>query len=487
MRLPVGSQKIIRTSNARTLEVFHSFSRALCPHCRELVDAARVIRDGKVYLRKQCPRDGASEALIAGDAEWFLRMFHFTKPGSVPVAYSTEVKDGCPADCGLCPDHEQHSCLPIIEITNYCNLECPICIVRNANSYNMSRGELASIIDGLIEKEGWIDTINLSGGEPTVHPEFLALLDIAARPEISRVSVSTNGLRLAADYELCEQLARRGVYVNLQLDAMSDAALRRLRGPGDHLDARERALENLERAGVRTTIISTLAKGVNDDRIGECIDLLFEKDFILSLLFQPAAYTGLGGTHFHPHDPLDIVTIPDVVRAAEEQTNGRLKKSDFVPLPCSHPGCFGLTYLLKTSDGYVPFPRFVDLEAFLEIVANRGAIRPDAVFEDAMRDAIDDLWSGSGQIPDSERILAALGRALRSMYPEERVLELEERLRIGESCVKTIFIHAFMDEYTFEIDRIKKCCTHYALPDGRLMPGCAYNMFYRQNGGASPR
>ena len=75
--------------------------------------------------------------------------------------------------------------------------------------------------------------------------------------------------------------------------------------------------------------------------------------------------------------------------------------------------------------------------------------------------------------------LKALGKALRVMYPEERVLELEERLHIGEGCVKTIFIHAFMDEHTFEVDRIKKCCTHYALPDGRLMPGCAYNMFYR--------
>jgi uncharacterized radical SAM superfamily Fe-S cluster-containing enzyme len=218
---------------------------------------------------------------------------------------------------------------------------------------------------------------------------------------------------------------------------------------------------------------------VNDGQIGDCIRLHRVNDFILSLLFQPAAYTGYGGAHFGPHDPLDVITIPDVVKGAEEQTGGALVKSDFLPLPCSHPSCFGLTYLLKTDGGWVPFPRFVSMDAYLEMLANRGTIRPDADFEARMRSAMDDLWTSNAQLPDTPRILAAMKRALLLMYPEERVLELTERLRIGEGLVKTVFIHAFMDEHTFEVDRIKKCCTHYALPDGRLMPGCAYNMFYR--------
>src|SRR5205807_116778 len=142
-------------------------------------------------------------------------------------------------------------------------------------------------------------------------------------------------------------------------------------------------------------------------------------------------------------------------------------------------GCFGLTYLLKTDDGFIPFPRFIELDQYLEIISNRGTIRPDETFEGAIKTTIDQLWSSSGQIHDSDRILKTLKKALRLMYPEDRVLELEERLHLGEGLVKTIFIHAFMDEHTFEVDRIKKCCTHYAMPDGRLMPGCAYNMFYR--------
>jgi uncharacterized radical SAM superfamily Fe-S cluster-containing enzyme len=460
-------------------EIFHSFSKGMCPTCRELVDGARLIRGGKVYLRKQCPRHGRSEALISGDAAWFLKSLNYLKPSSVPHRHSTEVREGCPHDCGLCPDHEQHSCLPIIEITNYCNLECPICIVQNRYNYHMSREEFTATIDGLIEKEGVLDTVNLSGGEPTMHPEFLTLLDLAQRPEISRISISTNGLRMASDFAFCQELARRGVYVNLQLDALRNPELRVLRGAGDHHAARLHTLENLERAGVRTTIVSTVAKGVNDDQIGDCVRLLLERDFILSLMFQPAAYTGYGGAHFGQHDPLDTMTIPDVVHAMESQTDGMLRASDFLPLPCSHPSCFGLTYLLKTDEGLVPFPRFIEIDKYLEVIANRGTIRPDATFQGALKAAIDQLWSAAGQTPDGDRVLRTLKRALRLMYPEERVLELEERLHIGEGLVKTIFIHAFMDEHTFEVDRIKKCCTHYALPDGRLMPGCAYNMFYR--------
>lgn len=479
MQLPLTDPKFVSTADAAGREVFHSFSKGICPKCRELVDGVRLLRDGKVFLRKQCPRDGRSEALISGDADWFLRSLTFVTNGSVPLKHSTKVSEGCPKDCGLCPDHEQHSCLPIIEITNHCNLECPICIVQNKNNYMMSREEFAATIDGLVAKEGYLDTVNLSGGEPTVHPQFLDYLDLAKRPEISRVSISTNGLRIATDYAFCQELARRKVYVNLQLDAMRNPELRVLRGGGDHEAVKRRALDNLEKAGVRTTIVSTVAKGVNDGQIGDCVRMLYERDFILSLMFQPAAYTGYGGAHFGPHDPLNVITIPDVVRGMEEQTGGLLRKQDFLPLPCSHPSCFGLTYLLKTDDGFVPFPRFIELGKYLEIISNRGTIRPDEGFESTLKETIDQLWTSNAAIPDSAKILGTLKKALRLMYPEDRVLELEERLHLGEGLVKTIFIHAFMDEHTFEVDRIKKCCTHYAMPDGRLMPGCAYNMFYR--------
>jgi uncharacterized radical SAM superfamily Fe-S cluster-containing enzyme len=177
-----------------------------------------------------------------------------------------------------------------------------------------------------------------------------------------------------------------------------------------------------------------------------------------------------------------VLTIPDVIRGCEEQTAGLLRRTDFLPMPCSHPSCFGLTYLLKTEGGFVPFPRFVELESFLDVLANRGTIHPDDRFAQTMQATINQLWSSAGQVPDSGRILRTLKRALRLMYPEDRVLRLEERLAIGEGLVKTIFIHGFMDPHTFELERARKCCTHYALPDGRLMPACVFNVFFRGKG-----
>jgi uncharacterized radical SAM superfamily Fe-S cluster-containing enzyme len=484
VQLPLLDPRFVRMPDVGEREIFHSFTKGLCPSCRKLIDGQRILRGGKVYMRKQCPEHGTSEALISGDADWFLRSLTFVKEGSVPIKHSTDVAKGCPDDCGLCPDHEQHTCLPIIEITNHCNLECPICIVQNNDNYHMTREEYVRILDGLVEKEGTIETMNLSGGEPTIHPDFLELLDLAvARKEIARVSVSTHGLRFATDYAFCEEIAKRGVYISLQLDARDNKSLQILRGGGNHRAAKEKALRNLEKAGVRTTIVATVARGVNDKNVGELVRLLYEHDFILSLTFQPAAYVGHGGGTFGIHDPKDVLTIPDVVRLMEEQTDGLLRKDDFLPLPCSHPGCFGLTYLLKTEEGFVPFPRFLDLSRYLQIISNRGTIRPDDEFEGAMRETIDEMWTGANQVPDSGKILKTLKRAIMLMYPEERALEVQERMRIGEGLVKTIFIHAFMDPHTFEVDRIKKCCTHYALPDGRLIPGCAYNNLYRDKDG----
>ncbi len=441
----------------------------------------RVIRDGKVYLRKQCPSHGQSEALISGDVDWFLKSLTYIKEGSIPLQTSTEVKHGCPDDCGLCPDHEQHSCLPIIEITNHCNLECPICIVQNRHNYSMTKEEFGNILDGLIKKEGVLETINLSGGEPTMHPDFLEFLDMArARKEISRVSISTNGLRVATDYAFCEELAKRKVYVSLQLDALSNPALRVLRGGGDQRAAKDRALANLEKAGVRTTIVSTVAKGINDDHIGECIKLLYERDFILSLTFQPAAYTGYGGDHFAPHNPMDVITIPDVVRAAEEQTGGALDGQGLPAAALLAPELLR-PHLPAQDRGRLhalpPLPRAGPLPG--DHLQPRHHPPRRAVRGRHPRHHRRDVDQRRPGARRRRRSSAASSARIHLMYPEDRALELEERLQIGEGLVKTVFIHAFMDVHTFEVDRIKKCCTHYALPDGRLMPGCAYNLLYR--------
>lgn len=456
-----------------------AWSRAVCPSCHELVDAARVRRDGKILLRKRCPDHGTSEALICDDADWYAAALRVSSEGRRPLRFATEQRDGCPQDCGLCPDHEQHTCLPIIEITDRCDLDCPICLVRDAGHGHMSVRDFGRIIQGLVDTEGQVDIVNLSGGEPTLHPDLDALLDLADRPEVGRISISTNGRRLARDPALRRDLARRGVYVNLQFDGLDATATHALRQAHDDPDLKLSLLDALQADGVATTLTCTVARGVNEELLGDGLRLLLERSNVLSLMVQPAAYTGAGGGSFAPHDPMDIVTIPEVARRLAEASDGLLKADDFLPMPCSHPACFALTYLLRTDDGFVPLPRFVDPERYLRLVRNRGTLNPDADFEAQMTATIDDLWCSSGQIPDCDRVLGALKQATTALYPTERSMRPRERIKIGEQHVKSVFIHAFMDDHTFEVERVRKCCHQYALADGRLMPACSFNAFFR--------
>ncbi|MBK9032723.1 MAG: radical SAM protein [Myxococcales bacterium] len=270
-----------------------------CPSCLALVEAEVVIRAGKVYFAKDCRACGPSEALVSEDAAYYARAYAFARAGTEPLEFRGTVAQGCPTDCGTCGDHEQHTCLPIIEITDHCNLECPVCIVDNQYSTHLAPATFAKMIDGLVAAEGQCESVALSGGEPTSHPQLLELIKIATRPEIGRVVVITNGLRARP----------------------ADPA---------HLRRHPRRQRPPDRPGGRAL----------DQRAPH----------ILSLNFQPMAYTGHGGGAF-AHDPMDRLTIPGVIRKMDEQSGGAVRYLDFFPLPCSHPQCVSLTYLLRLNDG----------------------------------------------------------------------------------------------------------------------------------------
>lgn len=464
---------------------FLKATTSVCPECLEPIPAHVITRDGKVYFHKYCPTHGESEALVSEDVEYYLNAYHFARPGSVPLKFSTAIKRNCPKDCGLCPAHQQHTCLPIVEITDFCNLDCPICIADNRNRHHMSVEDFSHIVDYLVEHEGSLETITFSGGEPTLHPKFFELVDAAKRPEIGRVSVVTNGTVIAKSREFCEKLKAKNVYAVLQMDAFSDEAFIQLRGEA-LMEQKKQALANLEEFEIPTQIVFVAARGVNEHQIGDAVKLLLAKKNILSLMIQPFAATGARGGNF-PFDPMNRCTIPGIIKDLAEQSAGLLQTSDFIPLPCSHPHCVSLTYLLAMDDGsYMPFPRFIDMDKYLGLFQQTATLEPGQEVEDAMRDTIADLWSSSGETPDCDRVINAMRRALKEMFPK-RPVERQELIRIAERQAKTIFIHHYMDRFNFDMERIVKCCHHYPQVDGRIMPACARNMFYRNPEAAKGR
>lgn len=447
-----------------------------CPGCLRLLTAQVVIRDGQVFFLKDCAQCGPSEALVSENAEYYVNAYAFARAGTEPLKFAADVEHGCPTDCGTCNDHEQHTCLPIVEITDHCNLECPICIVNNQYSNHMEPEQFARIIDTLIENEGQCESVALSGGEPTSHPKLLELIDIANREEIGRVVVITNGLRLGRDRELARALKEREVYVALQIDGFDAATHEKIRGR-DLTDEKDAALAMLREFQINTQLIFVATRGVNEHQVGQAVELLLSEDHMLSLNFQPAAYTGLGGGEFG-HNPNDRLTIPGVIKLMAEQTD-ILSEGDFSPLPCSHPQCVSLSYLLKLNDGsFVPFSRFIDFRKYNTMLRSSATLPASPEIHEAMHDVIHDVFANEDEIEQGSEILAALRHTLDVMFPE-RPLSPREAVRAGEGLAKSIFLHHYMDRHDFDLERLRKCCHHYPQVDGRIMPACGFNMFHR--------
>ena len=449
-----------------------------CPTCLKLVKADVVISDGKVWFEKVCADHGPSKALVSEDAAYYVNAYSYAKAGTQPFKFHKKAEKGCPTDCGICEDHEQHTCLPIVEITDHCNLDCPVCIVNNKHANHIEVEEFRKIVDGLIAREGQLESIALSGGEPTSHPKLLELLDAADRPEVSRVVVITNGRRLGKDRKLAEELKKRGTYIGLQLDGLDADTHEIIRGRGaDLLAEKQAAIKTIIEFDLPTQVIFVAVRGVNEHQIGPVVELFLSCDPMISLNFQPMAYTGYGGGRFKM-DPMDRLTIPGVIQRVADQT-GQFKKSDFFPLPCSHPQCVSLTYLLKLDDGTcMPFPRFVDMQKHLELLRSSAVLPATRDVEEALNDSIHQVFANQDTIPKADLLLKAMRRSIDVMFPGGS-LTAKEQARIGERQAKSIFLHHYMDRHDFDLERLRKCCHHYPQTDGRVMPACGFNMWHR--------
>ncbi len=456
---------------------FFSATQSICPKCRKTIQAKIIFRDKQVVLSKRCLEHGEFESLMSPDIDYWVKSLTYTKPGTKPKEWSTPVEKGCPDDCGLCEDHEQHTCSPIVEISNNCDLKCPVCIVWNQNNYNMSFDEFKATIDSLIRKEGTLELTLLSGGEPTIHPEFFKLAEYAAtREEIKRVLISSHGIRIGREEEFAKRFKDLGLYLSLQFDSLNNKNYKAIRG-ANLLESKMKTLEMCEKYNIPTVFVPTVARGFNDDEIGPVVDFALNHDFVTSVTIQPAAYTGAGGTSF-PSNPMNKLTHIDIHNLLEAQTSW-IKKTDFLPIPCSHPSCYTACYLLKLDNGkFIPLTQFGDVSTYLDLVTNRAIIGADDQAEKLVQDAIYNLWSAQNITVDSKLVLDSLKSVLKE-FSKAGTFEQKQLWKLSEARVKAIFIHSFMDEFDFEVSRIRKCCTHYALPDGRLMPGCSYNNIHR--------
>jgi len=461
--------------NSSEYRQYYNLTQGLCNHCGRLVPAKVFFSAGKVYMDKLCNDCGPSRALIFSDASRYKGLTHFVTGGKPALHNNTSISKGCPDDCGLCPSHSQHTCLPIIEITDKCNLNCPICLAENASSWEMSIQAFQDIIDNLIRCEGTVDIINLSGGEPTMHSSFREIVRLAARPEFAAVSLSTNGLTLLTNESLPEFLAAQKVFVSLQFDGFSDHVYGVLRGKS-LLEEKMLILEKLAEYKIQSSLVVTAAKGINDDQLGKITEYFLGNPLLCSMTIQPLSVVRELPESI-AFDPMDRLTVPDIVNLVADGSMGVLEKDDILPLPCSHPACFHIGYLLDLGDGeFIPLNRLFPAEQYLDVVRDRSLFGLDANSLEAVQSLVYQLWSSAGMVPTTEKILNILRNLLREV---SRDYSPQKAMQLGAGKIKSIFIHHFMDRYNFDLARANKCCEHYPKTDGRIWPCCVYNNLHR--------
>jgi uncharacterized radical SAM superfamily Fe-S cluster-containing enzyme len=442
--------------------VFHGQTTSLCETCLEPVPAKIIIEDDCVFYLKRCRDHGVQKTLISDDLDYWRAQKLWIKPGDRPLFAQTRTEAGCPFDCGLCPDHEQHSCLAIVEINQACNLACPVCFANATDIHGSHRplAQIEAMLDALVASEGEPDLVQLSGGEPTIHPDFFAILDAVKRRPIRHVMINTNGVRIAQDRAFVERLASYAprLEVYLQFDSMNDDALMDLRG-ARLSRIRQQALEALETVGLATTLVAVVKRGVNDGEVADIIRHALTWSCVRGVTFQPVQDAGRNDGFDGRSNRVLLTQIRREVAKADV-----FSLEDMIPLPCN-PDQICIGYGLRQGRSVTPITSLLPREVILN---GPNTISYEAYPE--LRQKIMELFSLATAQANTEEKLAGLLCCLpQAMVPEE----------ISYANSFRVVILQFLDRYNFDLGTVKRSCVHFVTEEGQIIPFDTYNSFYR--------
>ncbi len=450
--------------------IFYELTNSLCAECLTKVEAKIIFQDECVYLVKNCLTHGRQKVLISTDIDYYKLSRSYLKPGQLPLRFNTETVRGCPYDCGLCPDHEQHSCLTLIEITDRCNLECPICYADSSpkSGNHRTMEEIEFMLDSLVKNEGEPDVVQLSGGEPTIHPQFFDIVELAKSKPIKHLMVNTNGVKIARDRAFAERLSqyKQGFEVYLQFDSLRPSPLIKLRGE-DLTEVRKKALAHLNEFDISTNLVVTLQKGLNDDEIGEIIDFALTQPCVRGVTLQPIQSAGRL-VNFDPAK--DRLTVAEVRQKVLAQSKV-FSPDDIIPVPC-HPDCIAMAYALKSGEKTVPLSGLIGKDVLLSGARNTIQYEKDP----AVKEKLFKLFSLNQTDKTTSHAVGDLLCCLPKLqFPPE----------LNYKNIFRLIILEFLDRYNFDVRSVKRTCIHIAHKDGRIIPFDTYNMFYRDGVEAS--
>lgn len=443
--------------------LFIGQTTSLCETCLALVPAKITAEDGRIFYLKRCPDHGVQKTLISDDIAYWKSQREWLKPGDRPLAPQTRTDHGCPYDCGLCPDHEQHSCLAIIEVNDACNLSCPVCFADSSTGRDTHRSlvDVEAMLDAVVASEGQPDLVQISGGEPTIHPRILEILAAAKRRPIRHLMINTNGLRIAREAGFAERLAgfMPGFEVYLQFDSLRREALMNLRG-ADLSRVRIEALEALERNNISTTLVVTVKNGVNDKDIPDIVRFALQWRCVRGVTFQPIQDAGRNdGFEAAAHRMVLSEIRREIAKA------GVFALEDLIPLPCN-PDQICIGYGLRNGETVAPITALLPRDLLVDAAPNTVTLEgyPE------LRDKVFNLLSlSTAQADTSDKLAEVLCCLPDAVVPEG--LAYEHTFRV--------VVMQFLDRYNFDLATVKRSCVHFVQPDGRIIPFDTFNTFYR--------
>ena len=491
--------------NTRVVKV----SMSVCPVCERRIPMVVYEENGVIWLKKTCPEHGTFEDVYWGDAEMYYYFLQWDSPEYIGkgVANPNTTLDyyyasgQCPQGCGLCPVHKSNTNLAIIDVTNRCNMTCPVCFANAGAAgyvYEPTLEQIEQMLRQLRAEKPWaVNALQISGGEPTLRDDLPEIIRIAKRLGFTHVEVNTNGIRLATDPEYYKALLDAGMStIYLQFDTIDEGNeevwRHRQYHPKAYAAIKRRVIENARKLGHRSIVlVVTLAKNYNDRDLGRIIDFAIQnRDVVRWVNIQPVSFAGRARNYTREEMARYRITIPDVIKLVEEQTGGKISRWDWRPVnwPFAlakmvealtgkpkplfemNPVCGAATFIYydEDRDEIVPITKLVDVDAFEKIAMD--------VYRTAKRGGV---W---------RKVAVAKAMKLLKTIKHPRVKSLVREFLVRrdyESVAQFMFnvvgigIMHFMDVMNFDMERIQRCDIHYTTPDGRIIPFCTYNNFHR--------
>ena len=482
-------------------------TQSLCPECLRVVPASRIVRNGKVYLVKNCEEHGRFEDIYWSSYDQYLRANRYWRPGVEPPIRQAQTRRGCPYDCGLCPNHKNNTILAVIDITNLCNAHCPTCFASADKKKEYIYEPTIEQIDYMLDSiAGDVKAMQLTGGEPTLRPDLHEIILHAKLRGINHIELNTNGIAFASSKgtELTKSLEsmfgdeseKKGLStVYLKFNGFSRSTWEATTGDPNWGPIPLRAVENITkgyndmRRSPGVMLVPTVINGINNHEIGDIIEYAIKNSYVVrGVNFQPVSFAGSMSAQ-------DLekrrYTLPDLLKDIEEQTKGDIKTDDFYPISCvspfaetvwywkgrglpgftTHQHCGAMTALFVEDGDVIPVTKYISLDRFFTSLRKAAAYYKEGK---KTRGKLHLIRAFTGVKPRP-----GIGPLLSLV--KDVAGDANNWRALGQLLLHMVFIGAmhFMDKHNFDLERVQLCPIHQILPDGARVPFCSYQTIHR--------